>query len=287
VGVKETAELEPKVESEKKVEVEGERETTAAAEETTKVKTGEETESQDKVKSEVKKKVDTEGESADEDEVKEPSEDKFDKKIEVEAEEKAEAKEIGTLTEEKAEKIGEPEGNEEERPISKAIQEMTKSVVSVGNGGDVLAMCAKDIMRKDVVWGTPDDSVEESFKKMQQCDIGYILVGQDGIPEGIVSKSDITGAISPYLRPMFSRWRRPLDDATLQIRIKWIMSRPVYTVRPDTPISVIMESVCRYSQRGLPVVDEEGRVQGLITVFDIFRALIGEKAGVSSESRPS
>ena len=57
-----------------------------------------------------------------------------------------------------------------------------------------------------------------------------MLVGQNGILEGIVSKSDIRGAMSPYLQEMFAQWRRPLDVATLQIRLKWVMSKPVYTI---------------------------------------------------------
>ena len=52
------------------------------------------------------------------------------------------------------------------------------------------------------------------------------MIGADGVLEGLVSKSDLAGAASPYLRPEFAKWRWPLDDATLQIKVKWIMSRP-------------------------------------------------------------
>lgn len=160
--------------------------------------------------------------------------------------------------------------------VSETIQKMTKSpAVLPGESANIFsAICAKDIMGKDVAWGSGDDNVQQTLEKMQQTDVGYMMVGQDGVLEGIVSKSDITGAISPYLRPVFAKWHRPLDDATLQIKIKWIMSRPVHTVNPDTSLAAIMQNMSQLGQRALPVVDEQGKVQGLITVFDIFQVLL-------------
>ena len=85
--------------------------------------------------------------------------------------------------------------------------------------------------------------------------------------------TDITGAISCYLRPIFAKWRRPLDDATLQIKVKWMMSRPVHTIRPETPLAVIIENMLQFGDRCLPVVNKEGKVEGLVTVFDILKVL--------------
>ncbi|MHC4170607.1 MAG: CBS domain-containing protein, partial [Planctomycetota bacterium] len=116
-------------------------------------------------------------------------------------------------------------------PISEAIKEMARLSVSLAESGtagpakeatpdgasQLLGMCAKDIMQNRVVWVDPDDSVQEALTKLQLHDIGYLAVGYDEILEGIVSKADVAGAMSPYLRPMFGKWRRPSDDATLRI----------------------------------------------------------------------
>ncbi|UCC98417.1 MAG: CBS domain-containing protein [Phycisphaerales bacterium] len=140
--------------------------------------------------------------------------------------------------------------------------------------GGLLSICAKDIMKGQVTWASPDETVQQALAKMQQHDTGYLTIGQDGVLKGIISRSDITGALSPYLRSIFAKWRRPLDDATLKIRIKWIMSRPVRTVKPETPLATIMENVCRFGGCALPVVDDQGKVQGLVTVFDVFQILL-------------
>jgi len=151
--------------------------------------------------------------------------------------------------------------------------------------GPLLAIRAKDITQKDVVWGTGDDSVEDALTKMQERDAGYMMVGRDGVLEGIISKSDLTGALSPYLRSTFAKWHRPVDDATLQIKIKWIMSKPVQTISSDTSLAVVIKNIYLADGRCLPVVNEQGKVEGLVTVFDIFRALLKSSPDISTAGK--
>jgi len=177
----------------------------------------------------------------------------------------------------------------EKRPISEAIQKMTRSSavlpgepppsvtaekLPLSNEDTLLAVCAKDIMQKNIIWGDPDDSVQKALATIQQRNAGYMMIGRGKIPEGVVSKADLTGALSPYLRPTFAKWRRPMDDATLQIKVKWVMSKPTCTVTPETPLPAMMEHICKAGRLCLPVVDQQGKVQGLVTVFDIFRTLL-------------
>lgn len=170
--------------------------------------------------------------------------------------------------------------------VSKSIQQMAQSQSNqpreqplAGSG-----LCAKDVMLKELVWGSPEDSVQQAITKMQQYDSGYLMVGIDGVLEGIVSNSNITGALSPYLRPVFAKWRRPMDDATLQIRIKWIMSRPVHIVKPETPLASVMGNMCRFGVLCSPVVDQQGKVQGLVTEANVFKVLLELKSspGISA-----
>jgi len=145
-----------------------------------------------------------------------------------------------------------------------------------------LAMCAKDIMQTAVLWGNADDSVQQALTKMQEADAGYMMVGTEGSIEGIVSTFDIASALSVYLKPMFSKWHRPADDATLQIKIKWIMTSPVCTIKPDTNLAGIMENMQQSGLRCLPIADQQGNVAGLVTVFDVFKALLNTDSGLST-----
>lgn len=140
---------------------------------------------------------------------------------------------------------------------------------------------AKDIMQKEVFWADFEESVQQILTKMQQRNVEYMMVGRDRRLEGLISKADLKGTLSPYLRPEFAKWRRPLDDATLQIKIKWIMSKPVHTIKPQTPLTVMMKKIYRLRVHALPVVDQQGEVLGLVTEPDVFEAIL------KSEDRPN
>ena len=156
---------------------------------------------------------------------------------------------------------------------------------AAGAAGKLCEIRADEIMQNQVTWANPDDSLQQALAKMQQTDAGYIMVGQNNVLEGIISKSDTARAMSPYLQPIFIKWRRPLDDATLKIRIKWIMSRPVHTIKPETSLAVIMEYMSQFRGRCLVVMDEDGNVRGLVTTFDIFQALLKDKSNTCAEGR--
>ena len=172
-------------------------------------------------------------------------------------------------------------------PVSETIQRMTGSSADLPSGIDLASseMCAKDIMQKEVLWGNVDDSVQQALTKMQQADAGYMMVGTEGSLEGIVSTFDIAAALSVYLKPMFAKWRRPIDDATLQIKIKWIMTRPVHTINPDASLTVIMENMRQSGLHCLPVADQQGKIAGLVTAFDIFEALLNASSDISTKGK--
>jgi acetoin utilization protein AcuB len=171
-----------------------------------------------------------------------------------------------------------------EQSVSETIRNMAQSPADFPGRLTHISssICAKDIMEKEVVWGSPDDSVEQTLAKMQQADVGYVMIGTDGVLVGIVSKSNIAEAISPYLRPIFAKWRRPQDDATLHIKVKWMMSRAVRAIKPETPLMAIIENMSQFGGRCLPVVDRGGKVQGLVTVFDIFKVLLNTDPNIST-----
>ena len=216
--------------------------------------------------------------------------------LESEAEQEVDAEEAEQKPEDADtafEDVAEEQTAESQEPaageVSKSIQQMAYSQSNqpreqslAGSG-----LCAKDVMLKELVWGSPDDSVQQTFAKMQQQCAGYMMVGRNGVLEGIVSNSNVTGALSPYLRPIFAKWRRPLDDATLKIRIKWIMSKPVRTVKPDASLVTVMGNMCQFGQRAFPVVDEQGKVQGLVTVFCVFQALLNSNPDISITGKVS
>lgn len=176
-------------------------------------------------------------------------------------------------------------------PVSEAIAHLTRQEPMQAESEPALtgvklpSLTAAAIMNPAVLWLEPEQTVEEALSQMQRHNIGYILIGRDGHLEGLVSRSDIAAAISPYLRPVFAHWRRPVDDATLKIRIQWFMSRTVHTISPDAPLEKIMQTMMQHAVRGLPVMDADGQILGLVTVYEVFAALLN-RSGLCLTGRP-
>ena len=209
----------------------------------------------------------------------------------VTIEKTAASKEPEAVVEQKSNNI------EKDHPISEAIKKLTRSsevpsdesTLSTTQERPALRskyvppdLCAKDIMQKNIIWANPEDSVQQALAKIHKNDAGYLMIGRGQVLEGIVSKTNLTAALSPYLRSIFAKWRRPLDDATLQIRVKWIMGKTFNSIQPDTPLTAIMEKMCLTDLRCLPVVDKQGKVHGLITVFDVLRMFLNQSSHIKS-----
>ncbi len=179
-------------------------------------------------------------------------------------------------------------GEPAERDTSLLDQVLADYTVCAGDTAltDLLNLPAKKVMSPEVVWCEPEQTVQDVITLMQQHSVGYVLVGRDGVLEGLISNSNIQSAVSPYLRPVFAKWRRPEDDATLGIKVKWIMSRPVRTVKPETPLATVMESMCRYGGRCLPVVGGDSKMLGLITVFDVLLRVLEADQTLSWKGKP-
>jgi CBS domain-containing protein len=162
------------------------------------------------------------------------------------------------------------------RPASDAVFESAATPVCRGLAG-IEGVMAKDIMVSDVIWVEEDCPIGQVFEKMESRYAAYALVGKDGCASGIVSRSDTAGAISPYLKPQFARWRRPQDDATLDIKVKWIMSKPVRMVNVATPAYLAAARMMQWHVGCLPVADESGQGKGLLTRYELMKLLVADR----------
>jgi CBS domain-containing protein len=148
--------------------------------------------------------------------------------------------------------------------------------------GNLRGLCARDIMQKNILWCSSEEGMGEVLAKMCQGDKNYALIGRDDTPEGIVSMSDLRAGMSPYLRPEFAKWRRPIDDASLRIKVRWLMSKNVHTVKSHDCLSDVATSMCRLGLRSMPVVNQKGQIEGLVNVFDVLRTLSHSDIEVAS-----
>jgi CBS domain-containing protein len=128
-----------------------------------------------------------------------------------------------------------------------------------------------DWMTKNVVTTTRQTSISNAHQLMREKNIRRLPVVEDSKLIGIVTIGDVREA-SPSDATTLSIWE--LNYLWAQLTIEKIMTRNVLTVTAHTPILDVAEIMLEHKVSGLPVVDENQKLLGIITESDIFRMLV-------------
>ena len=129
----------------------------------------------------------------------------------------------------------------------------------------------KDWMTRRVITVDTRTSLPDAHKLMRTNNIRRLPVVDRGKLVGIVTRSDIREA-SPSEATTLSIWEMHYQLSKLSVGI--IMTKDPYTVTPDTTIKDAAKMMYTYKIGGLPVINEGGELQGIMTESDIFRILI-------------
>jgi acetoin utilization protein AcuB len=132
-------------------------------------------------------------------------------------------------------------------------------------------MLVKNWMSKKVVTIEGKDSMQRAVSLMKEHKIRMLPVLQRGKLVGVVSDTDLK--------------RASASDATMldvhemlylisKIKVKDIMTKDPLTVSPDCTVEETAELLMEHKISGVPVVDEGGKVVGVITRDDLFKVLI-------------
>lgn len=129
----------------------------------------------------------------------------------------------------------------------------------------------KDWMTVDVITTSGFTSISEAHRIMSEKAIRRLPVVDDGKLVGLVSIGDVREA-SPSDATTLSIWE--LNYLWAQLTVEKVMTRNTITVTPDMPILDAAELMLEHKISGLPVLDESGKLKGIITESDIFRMLV-------------
>lgn len=139
-------------------------------------------------------------------------------------------------------------------------------------------MQVRDLMTECLYQCTPDSGLEDVAKMMIDCDCGAIPVvdRETNKALGIVTDRDITCRA-------VGQGRNPLD-----MRVEEVMTMPITAVSPDASLRECELRMEEAQVRRMPVVDEAGRLCGIVSQADIARATPKEETGelVREISRP-
>ncbi len=131
----------------------------------------------------------------------------------------------------------------------------------------------KDWMTRDVQTITPDTTVPEAHRLMTQNNIRRLPVLDGERLVGIVTRGDVRGAEASDATSL-SIWE--LNYLLSRLEISKVMTKKPITVSPGSTIREAAQTMIDNKISGLPLVDDKGKIVGIITESDIFRLVVSD-----------
>ena len=127
-------------------------------------------------------------------------------------------------------------------------------------------MYARDVMTAPVFFIEPNATVAHARNLMVRHKISRLLVMEEGVLRGIITKKDI----AYRMRQGEPAWRRrPLD----RIPVGALMTERIVTVAPDTGAKSIARTFAEKGISSVPV-EENGQVVGIVTKTDLMKSAL-------------
>lgn len=115
----------------------------------------------------------------------------------------------------------------------------------------------KEIMRRNPTTIGHDATVAKAAMTMCRDEVGSCIVLRNHLPIGIVTEEDINCKIVAK------------DKKPGSVHVSEIMSTPLITIEADKTVGDAAHMMTKHRVRRLPVVDENLKVIGIVTVRDI------------------
>lgn len=131
----------------------------------------------------------------------------------------------------------------------------------------------REWMTPKVVTVTPETALPDAHRLMSENEIRRLPVVKNGRLVGIVTRGDVRGA-EPSEATSLSIWE--LNYLLARLKVSEIMTPKPVTVSPDATISEAAQLMLDNKISGIPVVDKDESVVGIITESDIFRLVVSQ-----------
>lgn len=126
-------------------------------------------------------------------------------------------------------------------------------------------MPVDNLARSDVVTAGPDAAIGELATEMDDSDVGSVVITDGDEPVGIVTDRDLT------VRVLAGQH----DPETLTAED--VMSEELCVAQQDDGFYSAAELMSEHGVRRLPVCDDDGQLQGIITVDDLSELIADEQ----------
>jgi CBS domain-containing protein len=129
----------------------------------------------------------------------------------------------------------------------------------------------KEWMTPDVITISPETTLPEAHRLMTEKRIRRLPVVKNGKLIGIVTLGDVREA-EPSDATTLSIWE--LNYLLAQLQVEKIMTSNPLTISEEATIGEAAQVMLDKKISGLPVVNSQGKIVGIITESDIFRTVV-------------
>jgi CBS domain-containing protein len=117
------------------------------------------------------------------------------------------------------------------------------------------------LIQREVESLPPDAPCIEAARLMRETGVGCVVVAEDGRPLGVVTDRDLVlRVIAPGRDPA----KEPLRD---------IMAGEPIFLGSERRVEEVLQTMSEQGVRRMPVVDEEGLLEGIVTMDDLLLVL--------------
>jgi CBS domain-containing protein len=134
------------------------------------------------------------------------------------------------------------------------------------------------LMTPDPVTVDVGETLAEARRAMTEGGFHHVPVVSGGRLVGLLSSTDL-------LRVAYGYAAVPLQTDAAgdgELGIRTLMSRDLVYLRTDSTVARAVELLADRRFHSLPVVDEDGKLVGLVTTSDIVRFLVQERRQIAS-----
>ena len=148
------------------------------------------------------------------------------------------------------------------------------------------AASVRNVMVADPITVQPSDSVETVLQLLEEKHIsGLPVVDNAGKVVGVVSEADLLFKEKPIRMPLYLTfldsiiYLEPLDKFKHQLKkslgvlVEDVMTSKPITITPDASVSQAAELILNQRINRLPVIDDVGKLVGIVTRNDLLKAL--------------
>lgn len=134
---------------------------------------------------------------------------------------------------------------------------------------DFIYYCVRDYMTAEPCTVGVDTRIRELQDLFDNHDFnGVPVVDKNSYLLGVATKLDLLKSFTFNSQSIV-----PHYEEIMEHRVEDIMTREPITVTPDLPLTRVLQRVVDMRTKSFPVVDEQGRIAGVIAREDLLRAL--------------